>query len=480
MNDKNPRPSVLSRLVTVFLWSMFILSVGSIAAFHYNRGSEGNFEGIFRINSLTLIIWATVTFFSAVVSTYSSKYLIGFHYYNRFIGLSLGFTSSVCLFVFADHVSLLLLAWFAMGFFMSRLIGVDARWGEAREAARYCQRYFTFGGLLLAAGILLLCFYTNQYTLTGLSGQLHNLPYPVLLTSALCIITAAAIQSAMFPFHRWLLSAMTSPTPASALMHAGFVNAAGILLTLLAPLFYLSDTMTLLIIIGGITAIVAQFAKLIQVNIKQKLGCSTVAQMAFMIMQCGLGFFNAAVVHLILHGFYKAYLFLSSGEEIEHISPRKRRTSQLNYAEAILVCVLGLLGAFLFATITGKGVKMDGGIFLTLIVAITVGQAMDNIIKQPGLSRLKKATIGPVIFLISIGLYALMYNGVSGFMNDMPMIEHPEPLSVLQIVFGVIFLIGFFIMKLGVYEGFSWLYVKLVNDSQPYRKTVLRYKKSSK
>lgn len=479
MNSKNPRPGTLFILVSGFLWLLFLLSIGFIAAY-YPQAPDWYWKDIFRLNGLTLIIWATVTFFSAVVVTFAGKYLIGFRYYNRFLALSSGFTASVSVLVLANHIVLLLLAWFGMGFFMSRLIGINAGWGEAREAAKYCQRHFFVGSLFLAAGLLLLSFYTNQFTLTSLEQHYNDLPYSILLISALCIIVAAAIQSAMFPFHRWLLSAMTAPTPASALMHAGFVNGAGILLTLLAPLFYKSDTMTLLFIIGGITAVVAQFAKLIQVNIKQKLGCSTTAQMAFMIMQCGLGFFNAAVVHLILHGFYKAYLFLSSGEEIGHISPEKHRQKNLNYTQAAVVFILGILGALFFAWITGKGLKLDGGIFLTLIVAITVGQAMENIIKRRELSNVKKAIVGPVIFFISIALYALMYNGSTLFMKDLPMIDDPQPLSVLQIVFGITFLLGFFIIKLEIYKGFPWLYVKLVNDSQPYRKTVLRYKRSSK
>ncbi|TAN12074.1 MAG: pesticidal protein Cry28Aa [Chitinophagaceae bacterium] len=476
MSNKNPRPSITFKLVSAFLWLLFILSITSIIIY-YPNAPQWYCNGAFRINGLTLIIWATVTFFTAVVCTFSSKYLIGFHYYNRFIALTIGLLVSVSLLVFADHIVLLLLAWFGMGFFMARLIGIDARWGEAREAARYCQWHFFIGGLFLSAGMLLLSFYANQFTLTGLQQHFGNLPFSILLTAALCIIIAAAIQSAMFPFHRWLLSAMTSPTPASALMHAGFVNGAGILLTLLAPLFFKSDTMTLLIIIGGVTAIVAQFTKLIQVNIKQKLGCSTTAQMAFMIMECGLGFFNAGIVHLILHGCYKAYLFLSSGEEIHHISPVRHPKSRSNYLQAIASIVLGVLGALLFAWTTGKGLKADGGIFLTLIVAITVGQAMDNIIKRPELSNLTKSIVGPVVFFLSIGLYALMYNSTSVFMSGLPMTDHPEPLSVLQIVFGVTFLIGFFIMKSGIYKNFPWLYVRLVNDSQPYKKTVLRYKK---
>ncbi len=479
MNSKNPRPGTLFKTASAFLWLLFAVSLGSIILY-YPHAPQWNWHGLFRINGLTLIIWATVTFFSAVVNTFASKYLIGFNYYNRFIALSVSFTAAVSLLVFADHVVLLLLSWFGMGFFMSRLIGINKSWGEAREAAKYCQKWFSFGSLFLAAGMLLLSFYSNQFTITGLIDHIDSIPFSIQLTAALCIIVAAAIQSAMFPFHRWLLSAMTSPTPASALMHAGFVNGAGILLTILAPLFFKSKTMTLLIIIGGVTAIVAQFAKLIQVNIKQKLGCSTTAQMAFMIMQCGLGFFNAAVVHLILHGFYKAYLFLSSGEEVVHMSPKKHKHRHTRTGQAIIVVILGMLGAWFFAWITGKGLKLDGGIFLTLIVAITVGQAMDNIIKRKELSLKVKAIVGPIMFFISIGLYALLYNGSTVFMHDLPMIDNPEPLSVLQIVFGIVFLFGFFIMKLGIYENFPWLYVRLVNDSQPHKKTILRYKKSSK
>src|SRR5699024_8946012 len=122
------------------------------------------------------------------------------------------------------------------------------------------------------------------------------------------------------------------------------------------------NTMTLLIIIGGITAIVAQFAKLIQVNIKQKIGCSTTAQMAFMIMQCGLGFFNAAVVHLILHGCYKVYLFLSSEKEIKQLTTKPKKRKGLNSGQTVMVFLLGILGAVFFAWITGKGFVADGGI----------------------------------------------------------------------------------------------------------------------
>src|SRR5699024_5655023 len=120
------------------------------------------------------------------VTTFASKYLIGFRYYKRFLALSVGFTFSVLLLVFADQVVLLLLAWLGMGFFMARLIGVNTQWGEAREAAKYCQRYFFTGSLFLTTGLLLLAFSANQFTLTGLTQHFNDLPFYVLLISALC------------------------------------------------------------------------------------------------------------------------------------------------------------------------------------------------------------------------------------------------------------------------------------------------------
>nr|WP_228122936.1 proton-conducting transporter membrane subunit [Oceanihabitans sp. IOP_32] len=380
----------------------------------------------------------------------------------------------------SNHIAPFLISWLLMGFFMARLIGVNSDWGEAKEASRLAQKYFFAGTALLSIGVLTLSFYSNLFTITELVENIEKIPFYIVIIAAFCIITAAIIQSAMYPFHRWLLSAMTAPTPASALMHAGFVNGAGILLTILSAVLLTSNTLTLIFIIGGLTAIIAQFTKLLQVNVKQKLACSTIAQMGFMIMQCGLGFFNAAVAHLILHGFYKAYLFLSSGEEIAHTAPKKLEKIKIKPFQAIVVLISGSAGAILFAILTGKTNINDTSVFLTLIVAITVGQVAYNIVKEKSLSNIQKAIVPIVLSVSGIGAYALLYNGVTNLMSDMPFSEVPQPLSVLQIVFGVVFLLGFFIMKLGLYKKIPWLYVKLLNLSQPNKKTILTYKISNK
>lgn len=477
--SKNQSLPFISKIAGPFLWLLLFSTIG-LLIYYLIKTPQWNWNDIFRINGFTLLIWMTVTFFSAIVSSYSHNYLKGFRYHKRFTFLCLGFTISVMIFVMSNHILPLLISWLAMGFFMARLIGVNSDWGEAREASKFAQKFFLTGTALLSAGILLLAYKSQQFTLGGIADNLEAIPHYILLIAALFIITAAIIQSAIYPFHRWLLSAMTAPTPASALMHAGFVNGAGILLSLLSTVLIASNTLTLIFIIGGLTAIIAQFTKLLQVNVKQRLACSTIAQMGFMIMQCGLGFFNAAVAHLILHGFYKAYLFLSSGEEIAHSAPQKAPQIKIRPVQAIVVLLFGIAGAILFSILTGKTSTTDSSIFLTLIVAITVGQATYNIVKQKNLSIGQKTIVPIILFVVGIGAYALLFNGVTLLMTELPMVQVPQSLSALQIVFGVIFLIGFFIMKLGVYRKVPWIYVKLLNLSQPYERTILTYKNETK
>lgn len=470
--------SIVPKLISILLWLLF-LATGAYLLLDTLSVTNWQVDQWLRFNDFTLLIWTVVTFFSALVSSFAVNYLKGSRYHNKFMVLCVGFTFSVMMLVASESVFLLLGSWLIMGLFMSRLIGINAAWGEAREAASFTQRYFFTGSFFLSVGVLLLAIYSNQYTLSGLTASMSKIPYYISLIAALCIITAAIVQSAIYPFHRWLLSAMTSPTPASALMHAGFVNGAGILLALFATLLFSANVLTVLFIIGGLTAIIAQFTKLLQVNVKQKLACSTMAQMGFMIMQCGLGFFNAAVAHLILHGFYKAYLFLASGGEIALSKPKQPPVITIKPFQTALVLIAGLLGAFLFTIGTGKEIALDSSIFLTLIVAITVGQATYNVVREQSLSSFQKTVLAPLLFITGIVVYALMYNGVTYLMRDLPMIANPIPLTAVQVIFGVIFLLGFFIMKLGTYRKIPWLYVKLLNLSQPHSKTILRYKSNS-
>ncbi|WP_224484909.1 proton-conducting transporter transmembrane domain-containing protein [Robertkochia aurantiaca] len=470
--------SGLSRIIPAGLWTLFAL-LSATAIWVYPDFPQWEWQQLLRFNGFTLLIWMTVTFFSALVSTYALTYLSGFTYRRRFMVHTLGFTASVMLLLASENLILLIVSWYLMGLMMSRLIGVRLDWKEAQEARLSSQTYFLTSTLFLIVALALPAMLTKSMTITELLANMGSLHYGVLLLSALLLITAAIIQSAIYPFHRWLLSSMTAPTPASALMHAGFVNGAGILLALFAPLVIDADTLTPLFIIGGLTAVIAQFAKLLQVNVKHRLACSTIAQMGFMIMQCGLGFFNAAVAHLILHGFYKAYLFLSAGEGIAQTHPQAPPRIRIKPLQAFYVLICSLAGAWLFTQFTGKGSEVNSGIFLTLIVAIAVGQVTYNIVKQPHIAPAFRILLSPALVFMGIGLYAVVFNGVSQFMSDMPLVSEPHKLTAIQIAFGIIFLAGFFIMKLGFYMKRPWLYVTLMNLTQPFKNTVLKFKNSS-
>ena len=471
-NDKTITALLLNKLQTLLLWAIFACVV--VYAIMDKASTSVYFENsYFRINAFTLLIWGVVSFFSAIISGYSKEYMKGFKRQKAFIGYAFGFTLSVMLLVASNHVIPFLLSWLFMGVFMSQLIGVDSKWEDAKQAAKHTRNYFLTSTLFLMVAVLCITFYLKKYTLTAIVQHINSLPTYISIISGLCVVMAAIIQSAIFPFHKWLLSAMTAPTPASALMHAGFVNGGGILLALFSSLIISSNMFDILFVLGGLTAIVAQFTKLLQVHVKQKLACSTIAQMGFMVMQCGLGFFNAAVAHLILHGLYKAYLFLSAGENVQLSKPEALPKLKINAVQSILVVVYSILGAFLFTTLTGKGGNLNSGIFLTLIVAITIGQITYNIVKQQVFSWIQKFIVPPVLFLSGIVIYALLFNGVSIIMAQAEIASGALPLSGTEILFGVVFLVSFFIMKLGVYRKIPWLYVKLLNMSQPDKNTVL-------
>ncbi len=125
---------------------------------------------------------------------------------------------------------------------------------------------------------------------------------------------AALLKTATLPLHGWLTEVMEAPTPVSALLHAGIINAGGVLLLRFAdPVQASPGAMAALVMVGGLTALFGAVVMLTQSAVKTALAWSTVAQMGFMILQCGLGLWALALLHIVAHSLYKAHAFLSSG-----------------------------------------------------------------------------------------------------------------------------------------------------------------------
>jgi NAD(P)H-quinone oxidoreductase subunit 5 len=269
---------------------------------------------------------------------------------------------------------------------------------------------------------------------------------------------------------------MTAPTPASALMHAGFVNAGGILLLRFAPVVTVEPGFMLaVVLVGAASALLGKLLKSVQVDTKTRLGCSTVGQMGFMIMQAGLGFFGAAITHLVLHGFYKAYLFLSSGEEIEHTGPSDttHATTGIGPVGVAVTALTALAGGALFAGLTGKGTSLDSGLLLAGLVVLTTMHATRSALRSSALSATYRYGAVPLVFLPAIAVYAAVYLAIGGVMEGVPVVSAPAELTVVHGVVAAVFLVAYVAIETGVYRHSDRLYVALVNATRPPTGTLL-------
>lgn len=460
--------------LTWLVWSLFAVSIAVLIARVRFDGAWG-IPGVVAIDGLTVLMWVVVTFFSGIVHSYSRRYMAGSTHKTKFFVTTFGFTATVMGLVAADHLALFGLLWLAMGLLMAELIGTISGWDQAQAAATVARKYFLASSALLGIALTALWWTTGATTVSGISAAADALGGPVWLVAAAALVLAAMIQSALIPFQTWLLSSMTAPTPASALMHAGFVNAGGILLTRFASVITVDSMLMLAVVaIGGASASGGKLLKSVQTDIKGKLACSTVGQMGFMIMQAGLGFFGAAITHLILHGFYKAYQFLSSGEQVEHTSPSEttehtvgRMTSTIGIVVALLT---GLAGGVVFTVLTGKGANVDSGLLLTFFVVFTTLHAARSAIQHTSLPAMARYGAVPLVFFPAIVIYAVVYEGISG------LLAVNTATTELTLIHGIIAVgfVGIYVaIETGIHEHSQRLYVALLNATQPASDSLL-------
>jgi NAD(P)H-quinone oxidoreductase subunit 5 len=474
--ETTPSSSIVPRASTWGVWALFVVYLG-LLALSVRRGFEWRIPGYVVVDGLTVVMWVVISFFSGIVHSYSRRYMAGDGHLEGFYAKIFAFTLAVMTMTAADHALLFVVAWLAMGLTMASLIGHVRGWEQAQAAASMARRYFLVSSGLVAVGLTTLVWTAGTTSITGILSQAGSLPPNLSLLAVGAVFLAAILQSALFPFHNWLLSSMTAPTPASALMHAGFVNAGGILLTRFAPLF--ADdvaVMSLIVIVGATSALLGQALLLVQPDIKRKLGASTVAQMGFMILQCGLGFFAAAITHLILHGFYKAYLFLSSGATVEQTAPTDSKHANLGLWGLAVSLLTALGGGGLFMLLTGKGTKLDSGLVLTLVVVLTTLHAARDILRRSKLAPPLRLVSVPLVVMAAIGIYSAMFNSISTLLSEVPMTTAPTELTVVHVAVAALFVAAYLVTELGWHRSSKRLYVTLLNLSQPSPDTVLTQK----
>ncbi|WP_119166067.1 proton-conducting transporter transmembrane domain-containing protein [Algihabitans albus] len=464
--------SRMIRVLTSFVWLLFAGSSCAALGLWFSD-AEAWTAGPLRIDALALLLAIAVTFVSGIVHAFSLRYMDGDGRIGAFFARLTVLTLVVLLLITADHLVLFALAWAAMGLLLADLIGHVRTWPQAQAAARLCRLWFLGGSAALATGLAVLAIATGETSIFAVAAVAPTLSGPVLALALLPLLLAAAIQCGLFPFHGWLLSSMTAPTPVSAFMHAGLVNAGGILLARFAPAFTAQgEIMTLVFLLGAVSALAGSLFALVQSDVKRGLGASTVAQMGFMVMQCGLGFYAAAMAHLILHGLFKASLFLSAGSAVRRVAPETVKPG-LDLAGLAIAVPAALVAGLLFAAVSGKALwPADSGLLLVVFAVLAAAQAALSLKGWSHLSLAKRLVALPLV----LGLAALVY-GVTVALAEMalsgvPGTTAPQLLGLPELLVAFVFAAAWIAFGAGLHRKSGWLYTRILSAGQPSSVTV--------
>ena len=320
------RPGLLPRLAELAGLSALVLAVGGAVHFVLSGPStlsvgSGAWLLALRLDVISAVMAVLVAFVGWIVLRYTRTYLDGEAREGAFSGLLLFTLAAVLLLVQAGSLAVLVLAFIAVGSGLRRLLLFYPERPEARRAAVKFRLVARAGDavLLLAAILLWVAFGTADISAIRAAAAAAPLPTAAVWATALLAL-AALLKSASFPLHGWLTEVMEAPTPVSALLHAGVINAGGFLLIRFAELMQASTgAMAALVMLGGFTALFGGLVMLTQPAVKTALAWSTVAQMGFMILQCGLGLWALALLHIVAHSLYKAHAFLASGTAVRAV-----------------------------------------------------------------------------------------------------------------------------------------------------------------
>ncbi len=325
--------------------------------------SSGYAWGSLYLDPLQSVMAVAVAGISFVVHVYAVRYMAEETGYARFYILLDLMTGTILLMVAAGDLVTLLIAWHGIGVLLYFLLGHDLERPPAQRYAFWTFFTYRLGDLPLILATVLLYKAYGTFSLPQLFERIAAMPdaYHVFGLSltvvvALLIALSAFARSAQFPLHTWLPYTMEGPTPVSALMHAGIVNAGGFIINRFAPVFvHAGGVLHLIFAVGLITAVMGSILMLTQNDIKKSLGYSTMGQMGFMFVECGVGAFSLAIYHLIAHGLFKGTLFLGAGgmigearkqDGVPHddiytfVVERKPATSRLPWMLAAMVTVV--------------------------------------------------------------------------------------------------------------------------------------------
>ena len=445
--SRGQRPRVLSRLAAASALMALAVSVISVGVLIIHGPADSRLLGLhgvglsIHLDAVSAVMLLLVSFIGWVVVRYASTYLDGETRQNAFTGWLCMTLASVLLLVLSGNLVQLVLAWVATSLFLHRLLLFYPDRISARRAA--AKKFVTarVGDVAVVCGAVLLTLaYGTSDIAAILSSARAGSGGGLAIAAAGFLAVAALLKSAQFPMHGWLTEVMETPTPVSALLHAGVVNAGGFLLIRFADVMLLAPgVLAVLVIVGGFTALFGGLVMLTQPAVKTSLAWSTVAQMGFMILECGLGLFPLALLHIVAHSLYKAHSFLASGGAVDLIAANRRpgpaaipRADAVGRAFLLALAIYALVGfSFGFQHKSPQAIAL--GAILIFGVAYMLAQGLADTAPR---ALTQRTTVYAVA--TSISYFALQVFAVWLTAGVLPAVSAPGPLQWALIVLAVI------------------------------------------
>lgn len=460
--------------ITLVMWEV----LNGPQTFTLLQGTLGGLDLKFavRVDALSTLLFAMISILGVVISQYSLRYLDGEARQGYFYKNLLFTISSVSLLVLSSNLVMFFVAWCLSSTGLHRLLVYYHERPNAVLAARKKILISRLGDAFLMAGFVVTyrvfgSFDFDRLFALATDPTFSNAHATLISVSGIFLALGAVAKSAQFPLHFWLPETMETPTPVSALMHAGIINAGGFLIIRMSPI--LTDVLlphVLLTLVGAVTAVYGALVMITQNNIKKKLAYSTISQMGLMVFACGLGAYSIALFHIIAHSFYKAYAFLSTGDLVLESKKSALRLAPLGLGYSVLVTGLAL-------SIFAVGVKYDGGTNLAYFTyaGLLVLAVMQCVVALPSQNFSRLRFFGTIAgwLTLATAIYAAIetYVGtrMTGFVADtLDTTTVTSPMCIVSAISLVIFGVGFYLAGKLYRADSDWsrrLYMTLWNGS---------------
>ena len=368
------------------------------------------------VDRLSAVLTLLVAGVGAATYRFSVHYLDGDPRRGRFLGWLAFTVACAYLLMLSTNLLLLFAAWSLTSLGLHRLLTHYPDRPEAVRAARKKFLISRLGDAALLGAIGVAWFGWGTLDLRLLAADPDGGPVTAL---SLLAVLAALTKSAQVPFHSWLPETMESPTPVSALMHAGVINAGGALLLRFSPLLVqVPSALLVLAVVGTLTAALGVVAMWAQVKVKRTLAWSTVSQMGFMMVQCGVGAFGAAALHIVAHGLYKAWQFLRSGGLPAAGGAKAAVPPGRALGLGLAGTVAGAAAAWPAAWVTGfDPLHTPGEVALSAVVALSAGQLWVALLGPvAGGGLLRRIALTVVGTMIGVVAAFALYRGAGLFL----------------------------------------------------------------